>query len=264
MSQIRIGTAGWSVPKAVSGAFPGEGPILARYARGLTCVEINTSFYRSHRRSTYERWAATTPEGFSFAVKAPRTVTHAGRLRDTAPLAAFFAEIAGLGTKLGPVLIQLPPSLAFEPALADFFEAWRKQFGGLTACEPRHRSWFGPEAEALLSDHRIARVAADPAVLPEAASPGGWPGLVYVRWHGSPQMYASAYTPAALETAATLLARLAPETPAWFIFDNTMYGAAAADALDLSRLIGGNAFHFGAAQSRLAPNAADADSRSYR
>lgn len=232
----RIGTAGWSIPKAVAAHFPSEGSILERYARILNAVEINSAFYRPHRRTTYERWAASTPEGFAFAVKLPRTITHAGRLRDyDVPLRRFLDEIAGLGGKLGVVLIQLPPSLVFDVTAEAFLADWRRRFEGPTACEPRHRSWFAPRVEAALDRARIARVAADPAIIPQAAEPGGWRGLTYVRWHGSPRMYASPYG-ARIAKAAALLAKRPPGAPGWMIFDNTMLGAAAADALAMAGL----------------------------
>lgn len=234
--ETRIGTAGWSIPKPVADHFPGEGSILERYARTLNAVEINSSFYRPHRRTTYERWAAATPEGFAFAVKLPRTITHVGRLRDyDAALARFLDEIDGLGGKLGVVLIQLPPSLAFDAVAERFITDWRGCFEGPTACEPRHQSWFGPEPEAALDAARIARVAADPAQVASAAEPGGWRGLTYVRWHGSPQMYASPYG-ARIAGAAALLAARPAGTPGWMIFDNTMLGAATADALAMAGL----------------------------
>ncbi len=78
---IRIGTAGWSIPKEHAAAFPAEGSHLQRYAQVFGAVEINSSFYRPHRRTTYERWAASVPEAFRFAVKVPKTITHEHRLR---------------------------------------------------------------------------------------------------------------------------------------------------------------------------------------
>ncbi|MDB5457826.1 MAG: hypothetical protein JWP92_3411 [Caulobacter sp.] len=232
---IRIATAGWSVPRAVAEAFTAEGSVLRRYASGLNAVEINTAFYRPHRRATYERWAADTPADFAFAVKAPRTMTHERRLRDCAvPMAAFLDEIAGLGGKLGPVLLQLPPSLAFDAPTAEaFLDLWRGRFGGATVLELRHASWFTDPVDALLTRFEIARVAADPALSPRAARPGGWPGLVYYRLHGSPVMYDSPYPPADLDTLAATLAATGRDAPAWCVFDNTRLGAAAADALAL-------------------------------
>ncbi len=228
-----IGTAGWSIPAQHAGAFPEEGSHLQRYGAVFPAVEINTSFYRPHRPSTYERWTGTVPAGFRFAVKMPKEITHARRLvQAEEPLVRFLSEVRSLGDKLGPVLVQLPPSLAFAPALADFFRDLRTRFCGAVVCEPRHRSWFTDEVDQLLAELHIARVAADPALVPRAGEPGGWTGLRYYRLHGSPRMYYSAYTPEQLDDLAAQL-KAAPG-PAWCIFDNTTSGAAAADALALS------------------------------
>lgn len=173
------------------------------------------------------------PEGFRFAVKLPRAVTHEARLSGAATLVdRFLGEVRALGDRLGVLLVQLPPSLAFawQPAAA-FFDDLRASHGGPVACEPRHPTWFTGEAESVLRSHEIARVAADPAIVPEAAEPGGWPGLAYRRLHGSPRMYHSAYPPAVLDRLAASLARAPGE--AWCIFDNTAAGAAAGQALDL-------------------------------
>src|SRR5689334_17239458 len=111
----RVGTAGWAIPRPVAERFPAEGSGLARYAARFDAVEINSTFYRSHRPATYARWVASTPPQFRFAVKLPRTITHEARLADSAArIAAFRAEAAQLGEKLGPLLVQLPPSLAYD------------------------------------------------------------------------------------------------------------------------------------------------------
>lgn len=238
--RVHIGTAGWAVPRAVAGAFPADGSGLARYAARFGCAEINTSFYRPHRPATWLRWAETTPAGFRFAVKAPKAVTHEAKLVDCgARMAVFLEEARLLGPKLGPILVQLAPSHAFEPAAAGaFFEDLRRRFDGLVACEPRHASWFGPEADGLMSALRVARAAADPARHPAAAAPGGWTGLAYWRLHGSPQMYWSAYGDAALDSLAAEIAS-SPAAERWCIFDNTTSGAAAADALRLQDRLAG-------------------------
>ena len=207
---------------------------LARYAAVFDAAEINTTFYRSHRPDTYVRWAGTAPDGFRFAVKAPRTVTHDARLVGADALtAAFLTEVAGLGDRLGPVLVQLPPTFRFEDAVATaFFGSLRRQTDGPVVLEPRHASWFEPEAEALLMEHRVARVAADPARAPAAAAPGGWTGWTYHRLHGSPRMYYSPYEDTALDAVAS---QLGGSGERWCVFDNTASGAAAADALRLKQ-----------------------------
>ena len=230
---VRVGCAGWSIPKEHAGRFSEADSHLVRYARRLPAVEVNSSFYRSHRPSTYARWSAETPEGFAFSLKVPKEITHKRRLVDAEePLDRFLAETATLGAKRGPLLVQLPPRLAFDAGIADSFcAALRERYIGAVACEPRHPSWFTVEADQLLTENKVARVAADPAVVPRAAEPGGWGGLVYHRLHGSPKMYYSKYSAEYLEDLASRLTKAARTASVWCIFDNTASGAATADAL---------------------------------
>jgi len=237
---IRIGTAAWSIPKEHAAPFPVTGSHLERYGAIFHAVEINSSFYRAHRTATYERWAASVPEDFRFAVKVPRAITHERRLKDASELLdRFLSEVTGLGSKLGPLLVQLPPSLSFQLGNADrFLSELRSRIEGNIVCEPRHASWFRPEVEALLAELRIARVAADPAPVPGAAEPGGWCGLSYYRLHGSPRIYYSAYSPEYLSAVAKLLTRdAAAGVETWCIFDNTAAFAATGDALTARHLV---------------------------
>lgn len=232
----RVGTAGWSIPSASAGDFPGGGSHLERYAQRFDAVEIDTSFYRPHRRATYERWATAVPAHFRFAVKLPKTITHERRMVDCADLLARFAgEIEGLGEKRGPVLVQLPPSFAFPGEVAGrFFAELAGIVGGPAVCEPRHPSWFAEMADALLRASRVARVAADPAPAPGAGKPGGWRGLAYRRLHGAPQMYRSPYADGDIDryaSEADALRCTGVET--WTIFDNTASGAAIRNALEM-------------------------------
>ncbi len=127
------------------------------------------------------------------------------------------------------LLLQLPPSLAFEISVARaFFEMVRARYDGLLACEPRHATWFAQPAGDDLRRFEVARVAADPARVPEAARPGGWDGFAYYRWHGSPRTYYSAYGEERARDMADLVT--AARGPAWCIFDNTTLGAATEDA----------------------------------
>jgi uncharacterized protein YecE (DUF72 family) len=233
---FRIGTAGWALPRDCRDAFPEDGSNLQRYASRFGAVEINSSFYRPHRRSTWERWAASVPDTFRFAVKMPKTITHERRLVDAGPLLDdFLAQVSALGDRLGCLLVQLPPSLRFDSEVADaFFRELRGRFGGGAAVEPRHESWFEAMAGDLLARHGVARVAADPARVPEAALTGGFAGLAYVRLHGSPRMYYSSYDDEYLGALALRLRELAAAArDVWCIFDNTAHGAAAANALSL-------------------------------
>ena len=240
-----IGTAGWSIPRAAARRFPGEGTHLERYSRVLACAEINSSFHRPHAASTYARWAASVPAGFRFAVKIPRAITHDRELRATRPLLErFLEESAGLGRKRGPLLVQLPPSLAFDNRVASrFLDMLRSRFNGRIVCEPRHPTWFEPAADTLLVRHKVARVAADPPPAPGADRPGAWLGVVYYRLHGAPRKYWSRYEVDALARLADALGRTPSRVEAWCIFDNTASGAALENAWELARLAGGKEEH---------------------
>jgi uncharacterized protein YecE (DUF72 family) len=241
-AKIRIGTAGWGLPRQWRDRFPPTGSYLERYAAHFSAVEINSSFYRQHRRAVYERWAAAVPDDFRFAVKLPRAITHdQGLVAADVLLEVFLDEVAGLGARLGPLLVQLPPSLAFDAEHAEeFFATLRAMHRGAHACEPRHESWFSPAAERTLRAHRAARVAADPARVPAAAETGGEPTLEYFRLHGSPRMYYSDYEPERLSDYANRIApsvAFAAGVERWCIFDNTTFGAATGNALALDRLV---------------------------
>jgi len=234
---IRIGTAGWSLPRDIAEQFPSEGTGLERYAARFSCAEINSSFHRPHRASTWERWRDSVPADFRFSAKMPKTVTHQPRLVDCEALVAGFLDQAHiLGPKLSVVLVQLPPKHAFDhDVAARFFGNLAESTEARIACEPRHLSWFAAEADSLLASLRIARVAADPAICEAAARPGGWPGLSYWRLHGSPVMYRSSYADRVAEYADAIEATDSGES--WCIFDNTASSAGAGDALALQRAL---------------------------
>jgi len=238
--KICIGTAGWSIPRVFADQAPGEGAHLHRYARQLSCAEINSSFYRPHMPGTYAKWAAAVPDGFQFSVKVPRTLTHEGALApDAATLQRFLEESSALGEKRGPLLLQLPPKQALEmQRAADFFEMLREHYKGGAVLEPRHASWFTDEADELLQRFAIARVAADPMRVPQAMTPAGDAGWIYYRLHGSPRTYYSAYDDAWLaQLAETLQASSKGCAQVWCIFDNTASGAAFGNAQRLRDLV---------------------------
>jgi uncharacterized protein YecE (DUF72 family) len=232
----RIGTAGWSIARKDAEAFPVTGTALERYSRVFSGVEVNSSFHRSHRPSTWAKWAQSVPEQFRFAVKIPKTITHQAKLVDVAALVASFAEeVQQLGSKLAVLLVQLPPKLALDAEVAKrFFAMLRNAVDAEIACEPRHASWFEDEADALLKDLRVARVAADPALGAAAAAPGGWRGLSYWRLHGSPEMYRSSYGEEAIDMYAAHVRSAVDEGhEPWCMFDNTAASQATGNALSL-------------------------------
>jgi uncharacterized protein YecE (DUF72 family) len=230
-----VGTAGWAIPRDPAGRVGDEGTRLERYAGLFPGVEINSTFYRSHLARTYCRWAETTPGHFRFALKVPRVITHDQRLGAARePLERFLDETAGLSAKRGPLLVQLPPSLAFDAHVAaEFFELVRSRYDGAVACEPRHVTWFSPAADALLVRHHIARVAADPAPAGPAMTPGGWTRLAYYRLHGSPRTYWSRYDATTIDAFADRLLATPVSCEVWCIFDNTASGAAFENAWEL-------------------------------
>jgi uncharacterized protein YecE (DUF72 family) len=233
-----VGTAGWNIPRAHAPHFPpaGSQSQLRRYATRLNAAEINSSFYRTHAPATYARWAAAVGHDFRFAVKMPQAISHERRLvRCREVLVRFLGEAAALGRKLGPLLLQLPPSLEYEERVAArFFALLRRSHPGAVVVEARHPSWTA--AERLLVRFEIARVAADPPRVPGFDRPGGWPGLTYYRLHGSPRPYFSPYSLAYLQRLADTLTET-PGRPVWCIFDNTGSGSAAGHAIELTGLL---------------------------
>ena len=223
MARHWIGTSGWSYRNWRGGFYPKAlkpGDWLGFYARSLSCVELNASFYRPPRESLLEAWAARTPPEFRFAVKAWRAITHFRRLRDCEALVAdFFARIGRLGDKLGPVLFQLPPGFAADPARLDAF------LGGLPsgpriALEFRDPSWHDAETYAVLEAHGAAFC---PFELAELRAPRVVTAdFTYVRLHGRAARYRGCYGEAELaEWAAWLQAQLALGRDVYLFFDNT-------------------------------------------
>lgn len=223
-----IATAAWSIPKSVAGRFPAKGSILERYASVFRGVEINSTFYRRHRPDTFVRWANAVPDDFRFAVKMPKEITHARRLGGIGEIfAAFLGDISHLGGKLGPLLCQLPPSLAFDRASAmPALTLMRESHRGEIVIEPRHRSWASPEVRACLESLGIEPVLADPPVI-WSARDFTRPAR-YIRLHGKPKVYYSAYSE---DEIGDFLGLLAPD--GWCVFDNTATGAATENALTM-------------------------------
>lgn len=233
----RIGCAGWNIPRPAAASFQLEGTHLERYSRVFNCCEINSSFYRSHKDSTWERWAAAVPEQFQFSVKIPRTITHEAKLKcNPGDLRDFLKQVNFLGQKLGALLIQLPPSFGFDSATAtSFFALLRNLHDGDVVLEARNETWFSTIAADLLTNFKIAGVAADPACIPAASHPSGYGQVVYFRLHGSPRRYYSPYGSEFLKAKASEMTRLSRKSQAWCIFDNTAAGSATTDALQLKK-----------------------------
>jgi uncharacterized protein YecE (DUF72 family) len=203
--QLRIGCSGWNY-KSWSGRFypaglPASG-WLAYYLRHFDTVETNATFYRLPARATFEGWRRQTPGGFVMAIKASRYLTHLKRLLDPEPpLARLFEAASGLGSRLGPVLYQLPPQLALDlPRLDGFLAALPATLAseGETrgrpiqhAIEFRHPSWYAPEVFARLRERGVALCLHDMA---GSAIDGPDVGpFTYVRFHGAVGRYHGSY-----------------------------------------------------------------------
>ena len=236
LTTARIGTAGWALPKALRVSQADDKSVLQQYAALFDAVEINSSFYRPHRRATYERWRDAVPRSFRFSVKVPKTITHElGLLRCRSETVSFMDTVRGLDDKLAVLLVQLPRSRTFEKSVAAaFFKALRRETAAHIVCEARSPSWFTKAATAMLEEYGIFRAFADPVPSGCEWTAPARPPFSYFRLHGSPRMYYSAYS---LDYLRGVAATARAQTQTWYIFDNTAAGAAWSDATALQRLL---------------------------
>ncbi len=239
--KIYIGTAGWTLPARAKNRFVGEGSHLERYSRLLNAAEINSSFYREHSAETYRKWADMVPSDFRFSVKLNRYFTHDQRLGETGKkLKQSLEPMMGLEEKFGTLLIQLPPSLEFSRSLADhFFTELRHFYDGEVVLEPRHKSWASRESADLLTGFSINKVLADPEPcrMPKSLR-RQVEFITYFRLHGTPEMYKSSYSPQMIDRIAQQISKTYMlGGTVWCVFDNTSFGHATENALDLSFML---------------------------
>jgi uncharacterized protein YecE (DUF72 family) len=224
---LRIGIAGWAVPADYRLESSARQTHLQQYSHYFNAVEINSSFYRPHRRATYQRWRDSVPSAFRFAVKVPKLITHERRLIGCADeIAAFVANASGLGEKLAVLLVQLPPSLAFEEnAAREFLQLLTHAAQAKIVWEARNPSWFMAGADDLFDQFDIVRVRAHPVpkLCPDPAPEDA--DFLYLRLHGAPRMYYSSYPAEFLDGIRSDMATGA-RAETWCIFDNTAEGAA--------------------------------------
>jgi uncharacterized protein YecE (DUF72 family) len=230
---VRIGISGWTY-KPWRGVFYPEDLThkreLEHASKTFNSIEINGTFYSLQRPTSFERWAAETPDDFVFSVKAPRFITHIRRLKDVkAPVSNFLASgLFKLGAKLGPILWQLPPNFLFKPELLeDFFkllphdtdeasalakkhDSWVTGRAALKsdatrpmrhAMEIRHASFATPEFVHLLRKYDVALVCADTVEWPRLMDVTS--DFIYCRLHGSEVLYANGYDEESLDQWAT-------------------------------------------------------------
>jgi uncharacterized protein YecE (DUF72 family) len=239
--EARIGTSGWHYTSWHGPFYPSEirtKDFLAYYVEQFDTAEINNSFYRLPTENAVETWRSSTPEGFLFAWKASRFITHMKRLKDIEDsIALVFGRMAALGDKFGPVLFQLPPTFRADAGTRE------RVARTLSLVPPQHRyafefrhpSWYEDATLDLLRDHDAALCISD-----HAAAPAPWlatAGFVYVRAHGTNGRYAGSYSPETLQNWAQQIARWRAEgRDVYVYFDNDIKSAAPGDARELLRL----------------------------
>lgn len=245
MARLFIGTSGWTYSSWKGAFYPDDLPsrrYLEFYARVFGTTEVNYSFYRLPRPSTYEKWAAQVPDDFVFALKASRFITHVKRLVDVEEAwEAFVRNGLALGPHLGPILLQFPPSLRCDrKALANFLRVAQRPAAKSRplrlAFEFRHESWFTEAIYALLRRHRAALCIADSPRYPrrdEATAE-----FVYIRFHGRTELFASKYTDEELAEEARRIRRYVRDgLDVYAYFNNDASGHAVANAKTLGRLL---------------------------
>ena len=236
--EFRIGTSGWNYKHWKEIFYPAnvaQRKWLEFYCTRFDTVELNATFYRLPKVETFQSWKKRTPQGFLWAVKANKFITHTKRLKDCEePIERFYSSVKGLDKKLGPILFQLPPSLQFDESLfEDFCSLLSNSYKHVL--EVRHASWIDDKAFQIMAKNQIAFCISDTA--------GRYPyheqitaDFTYVRLHGSKKLYASKYTTEELETWAKKL--LDWGVDAYVYFDNDFGGNAVENAMELKGLLG--------------------------
>jgi uncharacterized protein YecE (DUF72 family) len=240
---LLLGTSGWDYPEWVGKVYPARGASdrLRYYASLFPVVEVNSTFYRLPAPSVTASWVRRTPARFRFAAKFPRTITHELRLEGTEEeLARFLAVLAPLrdAGKFVAALLQLPPSLPFEPGKTRaFYASLPKDLP--VAVEFRERSWLVPESYALLREFGLANVIVDGPHLPIASEVTA--SFAYVRWHGHGTRVWYDYTYSAAELAAWVprVHQLEEEVEVVYgFFNNHFRGDAAVNCRTLAEELG--------------------------
>ncbi len=240
---LYIGTSGWSY-KHWSGVFYPEeirpAEYLEYYLTKFNCVELNSSFYHLPRESTVKGWVARTPGEFRFCAKLSRFITHQKRLKDSGEaLERYFDIFDGMGSRLGPVLIQCPPRLAYDKSMiSGFFDLLEENYSSYRfAIEIRHKSWIRDDFLDLLRKHKIAFVIADSGrrfPYHEAVTSD----FVYLRFHGRETLYASDYTdPDLMRAAQKIVNWLGTGREVWVFFNNDFGGFAVKNALKIREMV---------------------------
>ncbi|HET8568344.1 MAG TPA: DUF72 domain-containing protein [Candidatus Limnocylindria bacterium] len=242
MARALIGTSGWMYDHWAGRFYPNglaKAKWLAHYAERFDTVELNNPFYRQPSRETFERWRDAVPERFVYTVKLNRFITHLKRLAiEPESVERSYGTMAGLGTKLGVVLVQLPPRMRFDAARLERFMRLVSRRRRRHAIEPRDGSWFAEEALALLRRRGIALCVQDSAKWPTRPEVVTAP-FVYLRFHGPERLYASGYSDAQLAAwAERIRGWLGRGLDVYAYFNNDVPDHAPRDAMRLRAMLG--------------------------
>jgi uncharacterized protein YecE (DUF72 family) len=234
-----VGCSGWQYKHWRGGFYPASLPQsqwFEHYAAVFDTVEINNSFYRLPERATFASWAHRAPAGFEFAVKASRFLTHMKKLKDPEePIARLFSRLRGLGSRLGPVLYQLPPGWKVDrERFRHFVEALPR--GARHVVEFRDPTWYDEGIREVLARRRVAMCLHDMPGSATGRDAGG--PFVYVRFHGATSKYGGAYSlPRLRSWAEWLNTRRDEGCDVYAYFNNDVGGHAPRDAVALRRLM---------------------------
>jgi uncharacterized protein YecE (DUF72 family) len=242
--KIYIGTSGWSNSSWKGIFYPDKMPskkFLSHYATVFNASEVNSTFYHLPRITTIESWISAVPPDFKFCPKVSQFLTHMKKLKDSEePMSRFINAILSLKGMLGPILIQLPPSLKFDiDVIEPFFDLLKEVYSEYAfAIEPRHLTWFEPDSLDLLRKYKITFAISE--------SGGRFPygefvtaKNVYLRFHGAPKLYDSSYSDDTLKEYADKVKQWRKEGhDCWIFFNNTMHDSAIHNAHTIARFIG--------------------------
>ncbi|WP_433217756.1 DUF72 domain-containing protein [Dactylosporangium sp. CS-047395] len=250
---MRVGTSGWQYKDWRDRFYPRELPhrlCLEHYAAAFDTVEVNNAFYRLPERKTFDDWRARTPGDFVVTVKASRFLTHVKRLKEPEePVGRLMERADALGRKLGPVLLQLPPTLPADPeALDRTLRAFPR--GVRVAVEPRHESWWNADVRDVLTRHDAALCWSDRKGRPQSPlwRTAGWG---YLRLHEGRAAPWPRYGRAALDSWTGRLADAFSSQDIFVYFNNDPGCAAITDAVAFARLAERRGLRIGRAPERV-------------
>ena len=240
-ANVKVGTSGWHYDHWLGPFYPEETEDEARlpyYAEHFPTVEVNNTFYQLPEASTLTQWRQTTPDDFTFAVKASRYITHMKKLKDPQePVTNFLARVEALGDKLGPILFQLPPNWNVNTGrLRSFLQALPT--GHRYALEFRDPSWFDEQVTDLLRSEGVAFCIHDMSDQPSprvVTAP-----FVYIRFHGPAEAYQGAYSTQTLAGWAGAISTWRRQgRDVYCYFNNDDAGYAAQNARELQEMLAG-------------------------